>query len=240
MRITWTTVLLDLPEAGHDLAAGFWADVTGTVRRASPDGLSTLLPPGGDPSVLLRRTGHGSPVVGLQLHVDDPAGALVEAVALGASGVPDADGRTLRSPGGFAFTLVPTAATRRPPVPTWPGGHRSALDQVCLDVAPDRHGEELRFWAELTGWSPREEESREFTALLPPVEQPVQVLVQRLDEGGGPTTAHLDLGTSAGAREAEVARHVALGATVVRPGRGWTVLRDPVGTTYCVTDHAPR
>ncbi|SDD94383.1 hypothetical protein SAMN04489747_2111 [Auraticoccus monumenti] len=112
--------------------------------------------------------------------------------------------------------------------------------QVCLDAPPDHHDEELRFWAELTGWSRRHQESRELTALLPPAEQPVQVLVQRLDEGEGPTTAHLDLRTSSGAREAEVTRHVALGATVAGPGRGWTVLRDPVGTTCCVTDHEPR
>lgn len=240
MQITWTTALVDLPAPSFDLAADFWAGVTGTLRSASPDHGSVLQPADGDPSVLLRRTGDGSPRVGLQLQVDDPAGAVAEAVTLGAGEVPGGERRTLRSPGGFVFTFTPTSATRRPPVPTWPGGHRSALDQVCLDVAPDRHHAELRFWTDLTGWSARRQESREFTALLPPVEQPVQLLVQRLDEGDGATTAHLDLGTSSGGRDAEVTRHVALGAIVVGPGRGWTVLRDPAGTTYCVTDHEPR
>lgn len=248
MQITWTSVLLDLPDADHDRAADFWAAVTGTARSTSSTAVTTLLPADGDPSVLLRRGGDGTPGVTLQLHVDEPERAVSEALALGASEASDADGdgdgdedgRTLRSPSGFAFTLAPTSPTHRASVPTRPGGHRSALDQVCLDVPPRRHDAELRFWADLTGWRRDPQESPEFTALLPPAEQPVQVLVQRLDEGEGPPTAHLDLGTSAGARDAEVARHVALGATVVRPDRGWTVLRDPVGTTYCVTDHPPR
>ena len=50
--------------------------------------------------------------------------------------------------------------------------------------------------------------------------------------------AHLDL--AADDRDAEVARHLALGATEVARARGWTVLTDPVGTTYCVTRRTPR
>lgn len=38
---------------------------------------------------------------------------------------------------------------------------------------------------------------------------------------------------------AEVRRHLALGAEHVARGCGWTVLRDPSGTEYCVTDRRP-
>jgi predicted enzyme related to lactoylglutathione lyase len=44
---------------------------------------------------------------------------------------------------------------------------------------------------------------------------------------------HFDL-RAHGPIEAEVARLVALGATVVRPGAALTVLRDPEGNEFCV------
>jgi hypothetical protein len=66
---------------------------------------------------------------------------------------------------------------------------------------------------------------------------PLQLLFQRLDEDAGPVRAHLDLGTDD--REAEVRRLVALGATDVAPGRGWQVLRDPLGQLFCATENSP-
>jgi hypothetical protein len=50
---------------------------------------------------------------------------------------------------------------------------------------------------------------------------------------------HLDLAPTDGTRDSEVARVVALGATVVadrvRPnGSGWFVLRDPEGNEFCM------
>ena len=49
--------------------------------------------------------------------------------------------------------------------------------------------------------------------------------------------AHLDLGTTD--REAETARHLALGASVVAREEFWTVLTDPAGLAYCITDRDP-
>ena len=51
----------------------------------------------------------------------------------------------------------PTATcTRRQagrPRPTvWPGGHRSVVDTVCIDIPPSRFDEECAFWSERTGW----------------------------------------------------------------------------------------
>jgi hypothetical protein len=40
-------------------------------------------------------------------------------------------------------------------------------------------------------------------------------------------------------RAAEVSRHDGLGASLDAEGRGWTVLRDPAGAPYCVTDRDP-
>lgn len=48
---------------------------------------------------------------------------------------------------------------------------------------------------------------------------------------------HLDLGTPD--RPAEVARHVALGGRVLDVEEFWTVLADPAGLRYCVTDRDP-
>jgi hypothetical protein len=46
-------------------------------------------------------------------------------------------------------------------------------------------------------------------------------------------SAHLDLSVDDVA--AEVVRHTALGATVIRDADWWTTLRDPAGLVYCVT-----
>ena len=49
----------------------------------------------------------------------------------------------LRSPGGFVFCFVRHDAARRPRPATWPDGHRSLVDQVCLDVPPERYDAEV-------------------------------------------------------------------------------------------------
>ena len=49
--------------------------------------------------------------------------------------------------------------------------------------------------------------------------------------------AHIDLG--ADDIEAEATRLVGLGAQRLGPGRGWIVLRDPVGMVFCVTGNSP-
>ena len=67
---------------------------------------------------------------------------------------------------------------------------------------------------------------------------PLRMLLQRLDDEE-PPGFHLDL--SSDDRAAETARHEALGATVENPSdRGFTVLVDPAGRRYCVTDRRPR
>ena len=67
---------------------------------------------------------------------------------------------------------------------------------------------------------------------------PIRLLLQRLDVDAPSVTGHLDLACDD--RPAEVARHEQLGSTVVADhGGGWTTLRDPAGSLYCVTDRTP-
>ena len=63
------------------------------------------------------------------------------------------------------------------------------------------------------------------------------MLFQRLDELTGPVRAHADIACVD--RGTTLARHLAAGATVVAERQGWTVMADPVGRVYCLTDRSP-
>jgi predicted enzyme related to lactoylglutathione lyase len=99
-----------------------------------------------------------------------------------------------------------------------------------------------RFWAEVLGWNVYCDEDPE-----------VLVTPSFPRSGGGPTMlfipvpegrtvknrVHLDLQPSDRTRDAEVARLLALGATVVEDhrtddGLGWVWLADPEGNDFCV------
>ena len=66
---------------------------------------------------------------------------------------------------------------------------------------------------------------------------PLRFLIRRLDESSGTARAHLDL--AAEDREPRSSGMRGLGATVVAEHERLTVLRDPVGSLYCVTDRDP-
>lgn len=66
-----------------------------------------------------------------------------------------------------------------------------------------------------------------------------RILFQRVPEKkAGKNRLHVDVHAAPGERDAETARIVALGATVVRQvreqGGEWTVLTDPEGNEFCV------
>lgn len=126
-----------------------------------------------------------------------------------------------------------------PPAASFPGVRRTRVYQVCVDVPRPGFGAEAERWATLSGGRIEVLERRpEFAWLrVPGVRRPLDVLLQRLDRADGPVTAHLDVGTSD--RAAEVRRHLALGATVLAEQEFWTVLTDPAGLAYCVTDRDP-
>jgi hypothetical protein len=219
---TWLTAFLDLPASEYDAAVAFWQGVTGyslSASRGVHDEFATLLPSAGDAFLRVQRTQDGGPGVHLDVHA------------------PGQDFEVCRSPGGLPYCLVGGAEARSPVPATWPGGHRSMVDQVCVDVPPAAWDEECAFWAGLTGWELVQGSRPEFRRLRVPSGQPLQVLLQRLDEDDGPVRAHLDL--SADDRGAEVRRHEALGATVVAVHEAWTVMQPPAGAVYCVTSRVP-
>jgi predicted enzyme related to lactoylglutathione lyase len=242
MTLRWVTAFLDFPEETHEAGAGFWSTVTGYERSAQrgPEGqFATLVPPEGLDYLRLQRLTEG-PRIHCDLHVDDIAAAMEQAQQLGGSVVeqPLDDLAIMRSPGGFVFCFVPGVTGPRPAPSLWPEGHTSYVDQVCLDVPPSRYAAEMDFWAAVTGWSRRDPRpGSEFGRLTPGPDQPLQLLVQRLDDEQDSVTAHLDW--SASDHEAEVEQHVAAGAEVRGRYEGWTVLRDPADMTYCVTRRKP-
>ena len=235
----WVSAFLDLPAPGFERGARFWAEVTG-YRLSSPRGgreeFATLVPPEGDDFLRVQRIGGDRPRLHLDLHVDDPRAAAQALAGLGAVEVADHGYVVMTSPAGLTFCLVTHPARHRPRAVGWPTG-ASQVDQVCLDLPPSAYDAESAFWTSVTGWDLTETGSPEFRRLTGPPDQPLQLLLQRLDDEQ-PAGAHLDL--AADDRDAEAARHIALGATEVGPGRGWTVLRDPAGALYCVTGRPPR
>lgn len=143
----------------------------------------------------------------------------------------------MASPGGFPFCLVDHPASVRSPAATWPGGHRSQVDQVCLDIPPSRFAAECRFWADLSGRELAPTGSEEFLQVPRTPEEPVRILLQRLEDEQERVTAHLDLACDD--RPAETERHLALGAVLERRFEHFTVLQDPTGMRYCITDRHP-
>jgi predicted enzyme related to lactoylglutathione lyase len=238
----WVTLFLDFDDADHDRGLDFWRDVTGwavSPARFGDGEFRTLVPPDGDSHLRVQRLGAGPTRAHVDLHVEDVDAAVPAATELGAAVVMrGSDHTVLRSPGGFLFCVVPSAESRRAAPAEWPGGQRSAVDQLCLDVPPRLYDSEAAFWRDLTGWeltAPTDE--NEFGSLRQAPDQPVRFLLQRLDDDQDAVTAHLDL--SATDRDAEVARHEQLGARAVQRARQWTVMSDPTGWIYCVTDRDP-
>jgi hypothetical protein len=111
--------------------------------------------------------------------------------------------------------------------------------QVAIDVPRASYDRELGFWTAVTGVSPRRSViAEEFHVLDAPTGQPLGLLVQRLGaDDTGEVRAHLDWGTTD--RAAETERHLGLGARVLAQHRRWTVLTDPNGRAYCLTDVQP-
>ncbi|MEO9325652.1 VOC family protein [Nocardioides sp. C4-1] len=236
---SWLTAFVDLAPDHFERGVVFWAEVTGS--RVSPsrghhDEFVTLVPRDGDAYLRVQRL--GSPTSGhhLDLHVPDPRGAAARAVGLGAAEVagPGADVVVLRSPAGLVFCLVAAHETRLSSPVRWPGG-RSQVNQVALDIGPSSFDRERDFWEELTGFTPSDTGSPELKRL--DGGGPLRVLLQRLGDDREPGY-HLDL--AADDRAAETERHVSLGATVEGVHSRWTVLADPAGTRYCITDRVPR
>ncbi len=242
MTVSWLTAFLDFPGPAFAAGCPFWQAVTAT-RLSAPRGetgqFATLLPAHGDAFLRVQRIGDGPAGCHLDVHTGDVAALAARARLLGARLQHQQPGFVVaRSPGGLPFCLVRLhGEAERPPPARWPDGHRSLLDQLCIDIPPGAYEAECRFWAALTGWECRPGSRPEFRYLARPAGMPVRLLLQRLDGGAGPCRAHPDLACDN--VSAEQRRHEALGARVVRVMPGWTTLTDPAGLGYCITRRDP-
>ena len=236
--IRWAWLFLDTPRADAERSWRFWSEATGwtlSPTRGDHDEFATLVPLRGDSWLKLQAVADGPGGIHLDLDVDDVHVAAARAERLGATrtgAIGDAV-VVLRSPGGLTFCLT-----------TWRGdadqvreGAPDLVDQVCLDCPGDVHGAEVAFWAALTGWELAPSDEPELSFLRRPAGIPVRFLFQRLEEPTGPVRAHADVACVD--RAATLARHLAAGATVVRVHEQWTVMTDPVGRVYCLTDRSP-
>jgi predicted enzyme related to lactoylglutathione lyase len=238
----WLHAFLDVPDELADTTARFCAAVTGATIGSPWPGhpeFRSLEPTTGSRYLHVQRHG-GPPRVHLDLITPDVDAETARLVGLGAvAGVRERWWQVLASPGGLPFCLVTETPGRSCPAPVrWPGGQRSRVDQLVLDVPADRYDAECRFWPETTGWTPQTCDRPEALRLLPPSTSPVQLLLQHSPDPADAVRAQLDLGTDDVA--AEVRRVTALGATGAadRAGHGGTrvPLTDPAGLIFSVTD----
>lgn len=239
--MAWLHAVIDVPGDRYDTAAAFWADALGWPLGAPWPGhpeLRSFEPPRGAAYVHLQRI-DGPPRVHVDLESEHPDRTSARAVELGATFVAEHERwRTLASPGGLPFCVVPVSEDEAPEPLTWPDGHRTRLVQVCVDSPAAAHEREVAFWRELLGGRWVDSPAAEFAGKWHDDEgSPIQLLFQKLDEPDGPVRAHLDHASDD--RRAEVDRLLGLGAEDVHPGRGWHVLRDPLGQLFCVTDNSP-
>jgi len=241
----WTGAVLDLPSELIGPSDSFWSQALdwkiGQTWRDHPE-FHHLDPPDGHSHVLVQVI-DGPPRLHLDLYAADDVDHVAGWIARQGATLGDrhAHWQVMTSPTGFPFCVVSSDGERdRPGARAWPGGHRSRLVQVCLDVPHGQIDEEAAFWRTITGWTFEPSRNEEFAGHLKPGQGgSLQLLLQELgpDDQGAATRAHLDLGTDD--REAEVARLEALGARRVADGRGWVVMTDPVGQVFCVTDQTP-
>ena len=240
-RVKWMSAFVDVPPPLLDASAAFWGEVSGSTLGEAVGDDDEFLPleqDGADVCLWLQRTREGGPACHADLYVDDEEAVAREATRLGAATTLRSDGLVvLTSPGGLPFCLVRYRGQHRRPASSGPQGARCITDQLCFDIPPDRFEDEGRFWESLTGWEYTDEHDDEFARLTRPEAIPYAVLLQRLDDDQAAVGAHLDLACED--RDAVSSWHESLGAEIVRPTEGWTVMRDPVGMTYCNTGRRP-
>jgi hypothetical protein len=108
--------------------------------------------------------------------------------------------------------------------------HRSRLGNVVIDCQTEDLLSEAKFWSSALGYPlPADPDMASNFIQLSTPPGDVQVIVQRVDHEA---RAHLDIETDS--IDAEVARLVSLGATVVSRKERWVVMQAPTGHRFCV------
>jgi predicted enzyme related to lactoylglutathione lyase len=113
--------------------------------------------------------------------------------------------------------------------------HRSRLTAVLVDVPAADHDAATAFWSRALGREANRIDKHPEYAFLGQVTPGIEFMVQALQStagGDGRPRVHVDIETDD--VDAEVARLTGLGAVEVERIQSWVVMRDPVGTTFCV------
>ena len=118
---------------------------------------------------------------------------------------------------------------------------KSVIKHITFDCEPPHEPYELaRFWGQVLDHpvDPEDEPGDDEVGLDVPVGQPTLLFVRVPEAKSLKNRVHLDLEPDT-TREEEVARVIALGATVVADrrtpnGRGWVVCADPGGNEFCI------
>jgi len=108
--------------------------------------------------------------------------------------------------------------------------HRSRLTAVLVDVLASDQQAATAFWSAALGKPAERLEKYPEYAFLGQATPGVEFMVQ--GTGDGEPRIHIDIESDD--VEAEVARLTALGATEIGRHNTWVILRDPVGTVFCV------
>lgn len=108
--------------------------------------------------------------------------------------------------------------------------HRSRFTAVLVDVPRADHDKAVQFWSAALGAQPdRFEELPEYVGMGTPTPG-LEFMVQATGDYG--PRVHFDIESDD--VEAEVERLTTLGAQEIGRHRTWVVMRDPVGTVFCV------
>ena len=145
----------------------------------------------------------------------------------------------MRSPGGLVFCLVHgTGEEHLGGLLDRPAPHR--IDQLCIDIPATSFESEIEFWTAFTGWGSGRTQLPEFPSLDQPAHIPYRFLFQRLgsDDPRTEVDVHLDISCGGGSHAVRDV-HAALDAAVGDTHIEWTILTDPAGLPYCVTNRRP-
>src|SRR5437764_9443982 len=113
--------------------------------------------------------------------------------------------------------------------------HRSRLTAVLVDVPASDHDAATQFWTAAFGRPAKRIEKYPEYAFLGQVTPGIEVMVQALQTpAGGDERPRVHFDIESDDVDAEVARLGTFGAVEVQRLHSWVVMRDPVGTTFCV------
>ena len=113
-------------------------------------------------------------------------------------------------------------------------GHRSRLTAVLVDVPAPDHEAATSFWSRALGYDANRIDKHPEYAFLGQVTPGIEFMVQALADDTDDARPRVHIDIESDDVDAEVARLTALGAVEVERVHSWVIMRDPVGTTFCV------